>query len=121
MKRVLLDEGVPRRLAKALGAAGIRASAFPNDWKQLSNGALLTEAERHGFQVLITNDKSMFYQQSVAQRNVAVLVLPGSARPDVLALVPHIVTALEDIEPKQFVRLAGDENPMPESPRSHGG
>ena len=105
MSRVLLDEGVPRRLAKALREVGIRASAFPNDWKQLSNGALLDEAERHGFQVLITNDKSMSYQQSLMQRNMAVVVLPTNRRVDVLLLVPRIVAVLGTIEPKQFLRL----------------
>jgi predicted nuclease of predicted toxin-antitoxin system len=105
VSRVLLDEGVPRRLAKALRDVGIKASAFPNDWKQLSNGALLAEAERHGFQVLITNDKRMSYQQNLIQRNMAVLILPTQRRLDILLLVPRIVAVLDKIEPKQFLVL----------------
>ena len=96
---------IPRRLAKALRDVGIRASAFPNDWKQLTNGALIAEAERHGFEVLITNDKRMSYQQSLGQRNMAVIVLPTTRRVDILLLVPRIVAALDRIEPKQFLAL----------------
>lgn len=108
MKRVLLDEGVPKDLAEQLLKEGIDATAFPNDWKQLSNGALLTEAERQGYEVLITNDKSMSYQQSLKNRKLAVLILPTNRRDDVLALVPQIVASLSEIKPKQFLALLGD-------------
>lgn len=114
MKRVLLDEGVPKDLAEPLLKVGIDATAFPNDWKQLSNGALLTEAERLGYEVLITNDKSMSYQQSLKMRNLAVLVLPTNRRDDVLALIPQIIAGLNEIKPKQFLALAANR-PKPGS------
>lgn len=91
MKRVLLDEGVPWDLERPLAELGVDVTAFPNNWKQLSNGgALLDEVERHGYQILITNDKRMRFQQSVAARNLAVLILPTNRRDDVLGLVPQI-------------------------------
>jgi hypothetical protein len=105
MKRILLDEGVPRNLAKELRKNGVRAAAFPNDWKQLSNGELLNEIERHGFEVLITNDKRMSYQQNLARRNLSVIALPTNRYPDVLALIPQIIAALATLEPKQFLEL----------------
>jgi hypothetical protein len=105
VKRVLLDEGVPWDLEKPLADLGVHATAFPNAWKQLSNGALLNEVERHGYQVLITNDKRMRFQQSLAARNLSVLILPTNRRDDVLALAPQIAHALRNIEPKQFVEL----------------
>jgi hypothetical protein len=107
VNRVLLDEGVPRNLAKALREHGVDATSFPNSWKQLSNGALLNEIELHDFQVLITNDKRISYQQSLARRNVSVLALPTNRYPDVLALVPQILEALAKIEPRQFLHLSG--------------
>jgi hypothetical protein len=108
VKRVLLDEGVPWDLEQPLADLGVAAKAFPNEWKQLSNGALLNEVERHGYHVLITNDKRMRFQQSLAARNLAVLILPTNRRDDVLALVPQIFEALTNIEPKQFVELSPD-------------
>ena len=105
MKRVLLDEGVPWDLEKPLADLGVDATAFPNAWKQLSNGALLNEVERHGYQVLITNDKQMRFQQSLVARNLSVLILPTNRRDDVLALAPQIAEALTRIEPKQFREL----------------
>jgi hypothetical protein len=105
LKRILLDEGVPVDLVEPLAKFGVDATAFPNEWKQLSNGALLTAAEQYGYQVLITNDKRMPYQQSLKRRNISVLVLPTNRRDDVLAVVSQIVAALAIIEPRQFLSL----------------
>ena len=44
-KRVLLDEGVPRQLAKPFTDAGYSATVYPNDWKRMKNGELLALAE----------------------------------------------------------------------------
>jgi hypothetical protein len=57
--RILLDEGVPKPLARALRSLGIDATAFPNEWKQLSNGVLLDRVEVERFEILITCDKNM--------------------------------------------------------------
>jgi hypothetical protein len=105
VKRVLLDEGVPWDLEKPLADLGVDATAFPNAWKQLSNGAFLNEVERHGYQVLITTDKQMRFEQSLVARNLSVLILPTNRRNDVLALAPQIADARTHIEPKQFVVL----------------
>ena len=75
-KRVLLDEGVPRHLAEPLDAAGVFATPYPNAWKQITNGELLTLAERQGFDILVTNDKNMSAQQNLRGRNIAIIVLP---------------------------------------------
>ncbi len=107
MSRILLDEGVPRNLAKALREYGIDATSFPSGWKQLSNGALLNEIEQNGFQVLITNDKNMSYQQNLSRRSLSVLALPTNRYPDVLDLVPLILEALRMIKPQQFLELPG--------------
>jgi hypothetical protein len=113
LTRVLLDEGVPKTLARALREVGVDATAFPNEWKQLSNGDLLDEIERRGYRVLITNDKRMSYQQNIEHRTLSVLVLPTNRRLDVLPLVPQIASALAKIKPKQFVELVRDAHGKP--------
>lgn len=114
MTRVLLDEGVPRSLARRLRDHGVNASAFPNDWKQLTNGALLTEIERAGFQVLITGDKQMQFQQNLNGRSIAVMVLPTNRRPDVMDLVAELVVAVTSARPGTFISL-GVPSPRPRS------
>ena len=80
MTRVILDEGVPRSLARHLRDIGIDAAPFPNGMKQLSNGRLLAEIERQGFDVLLTNDKQMRFQQNLTGKSVAIVSLPTNIK-----------------------------------------
>ena len=105
MSRVILDEGVPRTLARRLREHGIDAVPFPNDWKQLSNGALLAEVVQQGFGVLITNDKQMQFQQNLTNLTLAVLVLPTNRRPDVLALASEIADAVRSARMGQVLSI----------------
>ncbi|MBX3569040.1 MAG: hypothetical protein KF914_13345 [Rhizobiaceae bacterium] len=98
MKRVLLDEGVPNPLAAKLRALSVDATAFPNEWKQLSNGKLMDAVVENGFQVLITNDKNIPYQQNISSRPMAVLVLPTNHLRDVLAMATEIAAAVGMVE-----------------------
>jgi predicted nuclease of predicted toxin-antitoxin system len=102
-KRVLLDEGVPRHLAKPLEASGISATPYPNAWKQITNGELLALAERQGFDVLVTNDKNMGAQQNLSGRHIAIVVLPTNIRRQVMELAPRVVIAIRQIQPGQYV------------------
>jgi predicted nuclease of predicted toxin-antitoxin system len=102
-KRVLLDEGVPRHLAEPLNAAGIAATSYPNAWKQITNGALLTLAEQQGFDVLVTNDKNMGAQQNLRGRNIAIIVLPTNQRRQVMRLASRVVDAIGQIQPGQYI------------------
>jgi predicted nuclease of predicted toxin-antitoxin system len=107
-KRVLLDEGVPRHLAESLDAAGFLAAPYPNRWKQITNGELLTLAEREGFDVLVTNDKNIIAQQNLRGRNIAIIVLPTNRRREVMALAPRIANAIKRVQPGQWIVLDPD-------------
>ena len=98
----MLDECVPRPLALALRERGQDATAFPNAWKQLPDGALITRAVAAGYAALITGDKSMPFQQSVAGQPLAVLVLPTTHVKPVLALADRIANVLERIPEGAF-------------------
>ena len=102
-KRVLLDEGVPRHLAAALQAAGFSVAHYPLPWKQTKNGELLQLAERHEFDVLITNDKNIYAQQNLRGRNLSIIVLPTNLRRVVMERAAEIVDALRQIQPRQYV------------------
>lgn len=106
MRRIILDEGVPKGLATRLRKHGIDAIAFPNSWKQLSNGMLLNEIERQGFEVLITNDKQMQFQQNITTRKLAVVVLPTNLRIEVFKLIDEVVDAVRRVEAGSFLQVA---------------
>jgi predicted nuclease of predicted toxin-antitoxin system len=107
-KRVLLDEGVPRHLAKPLEASGISVTPYPNAWKQITNGELLALAERQGFEVLVTNDKNIGSQQNLRGRNISIIVLPTNLRRQVMELAPQVVNAILQIHPGQYIIVEPD-------------
>ena len=75
MKRVLLDHCVPRRVREALVGCEV-ATAYQRGWNELKNGALLEAAERDGFELLVTADKNLRYQQQLAHRRIAIIDPP---------------------------------------------
>jgi predicted nuclease of predicted toxin-antitoxin system len=97
--RVLLDENLPVGLATLLAGdhqiftiAGLR-------WHGVSNGELLARMEGR-FDVLLTMDRGIRYQQVLRGRPFSVLALraPSNRLADLRALVPHILSALENVE-----------------------
>jgi hypothetical protein len=76
---VLFDHGTPKGLARALSAHTIH-TAQSRGWNTLSNGALLDAAEEAGFEVLLTTDRRIRYQQNLQTRRIALVVLTGSTR-----------------------------------------
>jgi len=71
---ILLDNNVPRGLALALTSHTV-TEAREHGWATLKNGDLLTVAEEAGFEVLVTSDKSIRYQQNLMGRKIALVVL----------------------------------------------
>jgi predicted nuclease of predicted toxin-antitoxin system len=72
---VLFDNGTPRTLARYLIDHHAVTEARARGWDELENGELLTVAEAAGFEVLVTTDKNISYQQSLTGRKIAVVVL----------------------------------------------
>ena len=65
----------------------------------MSNGSLLAQAEQDGYDVLITADQSMSYQQDIARRQVGVVVLLSNRWRDVRLRIESVRIALEGIQP----------------------
>ena len=77
--RILFDHGTPRGLAGALLGHSI-TTAQQRGWGKLSNGALLDAAEEAAFDVLLTTDRRIRYQQNLATRRIALVVLTGATK-----------------------------------------
>jgi predicted nuclease of predicted toxin-antitoxin system len=104
--RVLLDEQLPRQLAPYFVDHEVR-TVQQESWAGLKNGALLTKAEDAGFQVLVTGDQNMQFQQNIAKRKLGVLVLAAksNAIEDLLPLIPSALAAVAAIQSGQVVRV----------------
>ena len=77
--RVLFDHGTPRGLIGALVGHTI-TTAQAEGWDTLDNGALLDAAERAGMDLLLTTDRRIRYQQNLAGRRIAIVVLSGTTK-----------------------------------------
>lgn len=72
--KVLLDENLPHRLRNHLGNHQAFTVRYQG-WSGLKNGELLQTAENAGFEVFLTGDRTISYEQSLAGRQIAVVVL----------------------------------------------
>ena len=105
--RVLLDEQLPRQLAPELTGHEVR-TVQQERWAGLKNGELLRRAIEQGFQVFITADQNLEFQQNLERSPLAVIVLvaPSNALEDLLPLVPSILVAIPKSQPGRVVRVA---------------
>lgn len=105
--RLLLDECVPRRLKFAF-AASQRECITVRDagLESKTNGELLALAEGR-FDVLITIDRNIRYQQNIVGRNISILILAARSNDfsDLGPLIPAALAALESIKPGQVVEV----------------
>ena len=74
-------------------------------WARLTNGDLLSAAESAGFDVLLTADNNMRYQQNLAGRRIALLVLSTPQWPLVRLQTDKIASAVNPITPGGFVEV----------------
>ena len=105
--RILLDESLPRKLAQEL--TGHEAQTVQRrGWAGLKNGALLRTATQE-FQVLLTGDQNLAYQQdpSTLPMSVIVLVAVNNRIETLRPLVPKVLEVLQRIRPGQLVRVGG--------------
>ncbi|MBO0904174.1 hypothetical protein [Jiella sonneratiae] len=97
--KALLDEGVPKAVARLLQEKALNVSRFPNDWKGLRNGELLRRLIDGGYDCLITCDKNLIFQQDTRERGISIIVLPGQDVVMLRAIAESIVTAVAKVRP----------------------
>src|SRR5438876_6852368 len=100
--RILFDQGTPVQIRRSLEAHTVKTSR-EQGWSTLANGELF--AEEAGFDVLLTTDKNMRYQQNREGRRIAVVVLGNGLWPFVKPMLPQVVTAVETAIAGTFVMV----------------
>lgn len=94
--RILFDQGVPVPLRTYLSPHEI-TTAYERGWSTLRNGDLLTAAEKEGFDVFITTDQNLRFEQNMSERSIAVLILSTTNWPRIKAAAESVVIALESV------------------------
>ena len=104
--RILLDECVPRPLRREFAGHDIH-TVQEMGWTGKKNGELLALMARDGFEVLLTVDQNLRYQQNLAGSSIAVVVMfaPTNRLQDLIPLVPKVSAALAGMQPGIIVEV----------------
>jgi hypothetical protein len=97
----LFDQNAPRPLARYLTKHEVTRSAELG-WEEVKNGKLLAAAEAAGFEVMVTADTNIRYQQNLAGRRIALVVLPSGRWPAVKDQLDEAVAAVDQAVPGSY-------------------
>jgi hypothetical protein len=101
---ILFDHVTPKGIARFLIGHAV-TKAKDRGWDTVSNGNLPAVAEQAGFDVLVTADKNMRYQQNLAGRRIAPIVLSTPQWPVVKLHVARIVAAVNAATPGSYTEV----------------
>jgi hypothetical protein len=102
--RILFDHGTPSGIAASLSAHEV-TEARERGWDRISNGDLLRAAEDAGFDLLLTTDKRIRYQQNLSSRKIAILVLGNSTWRIVRLHLGRIALAVNEATPGSYAEV----------------
>jgi hypothetical protein len=102
--RILFDQGTPVPLRRALSGHEV-VTVYEVGWDSLSNGELLREAEAQ-YDLLITTDQNLRYQQNLAGRRLAILVLLSASWPRLQPLSRRIAAEVDAMTPGEYREFA---------------
>jgi hypothetical protein len=101
---ILFDHVTPKGVARCLvGHTVIRAKE--RGWDSLSNGDLLRAAEQAGFDVVVTADKNMLYQQNLEGRRIALVVLGTPRWPTVKLHLDKVAAAVNAAKAGSYIEV----------------
>ena len=101
---ILFDNGTPRGLTRFLTSHTVE-EARAHGWEELENGELIDAAEQAGFDVLVTTDKNIRYQQNLEGRKIALVVLEHSQWPMVKLVAERIVAGVNAAKPGSYIEI----------------
>jgi hypothetical protein len=102
--RILFDHSTPAPLRRYLSEHEVK-EAFELGWQRLSNGDLLAEAEKAGFEMLITADKNIRYQQNLAGRKITLIILGNAQWPILRQHVELVIAAVNSAKPGGYAEV----------------
>lgn len=102
--RILFDQGTPAPLRRLLLEHDV-STAFEQDWSTLKNGELLAAAELAGFTILVTTDTNLRYQQNLATRTIAIVVLGTTSWPRIKADATSAIDAINAATEGSYVEV----------------
>jgi hypothetical protein len=101
---ILFDHSTPAPLRYAR-KGHIVVEAFERGWERFVNGGLLDAAEAAGFELLLTADKNLRYQQNLTGRKIAIVALGNAQWPVLRRHVERVVAAVDAATPGSYAEV----------------
>ena len=101
---ILFDHSTPAPLRYALKGHEV-VEAVERGWERLSNGSLLVAAEKEGFELFVTADKNIRYQQNLTSRTIAIVALRNAQWPVLRQHVQRVVAAVNEATPGSYTEV----------------
>ena len=102
--KILFDNGVPKPIARCLTGHEV-TYARRIGWHELENGELIRRAEEAGYDVLLSTDKNIRYQQNLSGRRIALVVLGNPQWPVVRPHLDRIAAAVNAATPGAYTEV----------------
>ncbi len=102
--KVLFDVNMPHPLRQELPGHEVFTAQFQG-WAELENGDLVAVAEKAGFDVLLTADRNLRYQQNLSGRKIAILVLPTNKLKVLRQITTAIRVRLDVLKPGEYFEI----------------
>ena len=102
--RVLFDHNAPSGAARLLIGHEV-TEAYERGWSRISNGELLAKGEAAGFDVLVTADKKIRYQQNLTGRRIAIVVLGNSTWRILRQHLDRVAIAIDAVTPGSYAEV----------------
>ena len=101
---IIFDQATPVPIRPYLEGHTVRTAA-QQGWDKLRNGDLLTAAEKAGFDILLTTDKNIRFQQNLAGRKITVVVLGQQQWPRLRPHIQRVIEAVNAATPGSFAEV----------------
>ena len=102
--RILFDQGTPVPLRRYLSNHSVD-TAFERGWSHLQNSELLQASEQDGYQLLISTDQNLRYQQDLSDRQLAIIVLLTTSWLRIQLRIDDIQDAVEKMAPGDYLEI----------------
>jgi glutamate racemase len=103
--KILFDQGTPVPLRKHLAEHDL-STAFEKSWSHLKNGELLQQAEEEDFEVLVTTDQNLRYQQNLQERKIAIVVLMSTSWPKIQKNLTAVLESINAVKIGDYLEVA---------------
>ncbi len=102
--RIIFDHNTPAPLRKSLRDHQVETT-YERGWATLTNGELLAASEEAGFELMITTDQSIRYQQNLVGRKIAILVLSTNDWTTIRDSIALVIESVIAMQPAGYVEV----------------